>query len=109
MAAAAATREAEADAGSTSGKASERSSVRSVVAGGETEGARRKAWGKVGSMAGGGGGLEGKPAKLKLCLRRGGRWDRERPVEEDDEGDEAFGRACAWSSSLLCTKWHRMP
>lgn len=63
-------------------------------------------------MAGGGGGLEGKPAKLKLCLRRGGRWDRARPVEEEEEDDEegeAFGRVCAWSSSLLCTKWQRMP
>lgn len=73
--------------------------MRSVEAGGETEGARRKVWGKVRSIAGGGG-LEGKPAKLKLCLRSGGRWDRARPVEEQ-EGDEAFGRACAWSSSLL--------
>lgn len=93
---------------STSGKASESSSERSVVAGGETEGARRKVWGRVVSIEGGG--LEGKPAKLKLCLRRGGRWDRTRPAEmEQEEDSTGFDPLCARSSSLLCTKWQRMP
>lgn len=70
--------------GSISGKARERRSDMAVDVGVETEGTRRNAEDNKGGSRGWG--AVGNPEKLKLCLRRGGRWTA---------GLEVWGRDCA--------------
>lgn len=88
----------------TGAKAAERasewgsSSGTSAEAGGETEGARRK--GCSGDGSANRGGADGNPAKLTLWRSSGGR--------RDPRGGGG-ARAGPRSSSLLCTKWQRMP
>lgn len=96
-------------------KALERRSEISAQDGREAEGAGAKEVGVAeewGATRG-----EGNPAKLKLCLTRGGRFGfeehsgcggmlEEEPEEEDEEEREMD---CFLSSSLLWTKWHRIP
>lgn len=68
--------------------------------GGEANGMPRRDDGEnEGSISGG---LEGNPAKLKLCFRRGGR-----VVLVGREG--CRGQRWSSSSSSLCTKWQRIP
>ena len=102
---------------SISSRAWERSSVMSLQEGGAAEGgARRKDPREGGGRVGRAccrWGAEGKPAKLKLCLRRGGRPERKEPGWERPQGvedvEDERGCGCSRSSSLLWTKWQRIP
>lgn len=93
---------------SSSGNAKFRRSEMRLGAGGraaENDGARKNEddWASGGSR---GWKVDGKPEKLKLCLRRGGRW----VVGAEACGwGRIGGGVCPRSSSLLCTKWQRMP
>lgn len=61
-------------------------------------------------------GGDGNPAKLKLCRTRGGLLGREAeggcegmPDDEVEEAEEEREKECFLSSSLLWTKWQRIP
>lgn len=59
-------------------------------------------------------GAEGNPAKLKLCLTRGGLCKREEEggcwgMLEEEKEEEEREIECFFSSSLLWTKWQRIP
>lgn len=85
--------------------------------GGDADGARVKEVEVGGAGAGKAGcwGAEGNPAKLKLCLTRGGLCKREEGggcwvrLEEEEEEEEERENECFFSSSLLWTKWQRIP